>query len=190
MKIYALAARQYRFATWLATGVRPQTSPPLELATFDYHAMDGADLVYVCAHGLGGQPFWYGDRLVSLASADQVRRAWIPGSIAYIAGCFGAGPMTDALLEAGADAVIADENVNWSGLFLPRGSNGLGKILVSLLRRGLAAGDALEVAKVQYLQRNHAARDYELVGSTHLYGDPAASIGRRPKPTARQSLDR
>lgn len=176
MLVYALAARQFAVSTWIAAGVRPRTGPPLTVDSFRPHDMDGAALVYVCAHGLPNQPYWYGDRFSTLASAAQVRLAKLDGAIAYLAGCYGIGPMSDALLDAGAACVVADRDVNWSGYWLPRGSNAFGRYFVQGLRRGLAAGAAFEEARRRYGERYTAARDVDLLGTVELVGDGLATL--------------
>lgn len=176
MKTCVLAARSFAVATWIATGARPRTGPPLTMATFDPHALDGASLVYVCAHGLSGQPYWYGDRMATMASAAQVREADIPGAICYLAGCFGIGPMSDALLAAGAACVVADTDSNWSGLFWPRGSNELGSAFITQLQQGKSAGDALEIAMREYARSHREPREVALLESMALVGDRAAEL--------------
>ncbi len=174
MRVYSLAARQFAISTWIAAGVRPRTGPPITVDAFRPHDMDGAALVYICCHGLPNQPYWYGDRFSTLASAAQVRLAKLDGAIAYLAGCYGIGPMSDALLEAGAACVVADRDANWSGLFLPRGSNELGRMFVAALRGGATAARALDVSRRGYGARHREARDAELLATMELVGDGAA----------------
>jgi len=176
VKTLVLAARSFSIATWIATGVRPRTSPPLTMATFDPHEMDGSALVYVCTHGLPGQPYLYGDGLETMCSAEQVRQARLDGAICYLAGCHGVGPMSDAFVAAGAACVVADRDSNWSGLFWPAGSNLLGRSFVRRLRRGEPAGEALAAALFDYERRHTAPRDVELVGSMVLVGDGSARL--------------
>lgn len=176
MKTFVLAARRFAVSTWIATGVRPRTAPPLTMQRFSPSWMDGAALVYVCAHGLPGQPYWYGDGLATLASAEQVRRADLAGAICYLAGCHGEGPMSDALLDAGAACVVADRDSNWSGLVWPRGSNELGRLFLGELRLGQSAGEALASAALRYRQRRTSPRDVELVETMGIVGDPGAAL--------------
>lgn len=176
MKTYALAARQFAISTWIAAGVRPRTGPPITVDSFRPHDMDGAALVYVCAHGLPNQPHWYGDRMTTLASAAQVRLAKLGGAICYLAGCFGIGPMSDALLDAGAACVVADRDANWSGMFWPRGSNELGRLFVQELRRGSSAGEALDEVRRRYGERHTSPRDIELLDTVELVGDWTARM--------------
>src|SRR3990167_1386477 len=99
--MYVLAARSWALSTWLATGRRPVLAPPLRAATFDPSVLVGQDLVYVCLHGLPGQPYWYGSDWSTAVTADQLRRVDLSGVIVYAAGCFGQGPMAAAMGDAG-----------------------------------------------------------------------------------------
>lgn len=176
MKTYALAARQYRFATWLAASAWPRTGPPETAESFRPSDMDGADLIYVCCHGLPDQGWWYGDRMESIASADQVRLCRIEGAICYLAQCYGIGPMSDALLEAGAACVVADADVTHSGFFLPKGANALGRMFVRNLKLGAPAGEALGAAKMEYGRRNTKSQDVALLATVSLVGDSGATL--------------
>lgn len=176
MKTYALAARAYRVPTWLASGTWPHTGPPLTVDAFRPSDMDGAALVFVCCHGLPDQPFWYGDDFCTLASSAQVQLAKLHGAIAYLAGCFGLGHMSAALLDAGAACVVADRDSNWSGMVWPRGSTELGRLFVARLKRGDEAAAALDQAKRDYGRRHAEPRDVELLDTVMIVGDRQARL--------------
>ena len=89
--------------------------------------------------------------------------------VVYMAGCFGVGPVSAAFLERGAAAVVADENVNWSGRFLPTGSNGLGRLFLSFLGQGMTPREALSEAKLRYGERNTSPRDTALLATVQLH---------------------
>lgn len=178
MKQVVLAAKGWAVSTWLATGVKPVASPPLTPSRLPAGLLDGADLLYVCMHGFQGQPFWYGQALggpiTTAVTADQVRASDLQGCIAYLAGCWGAGPMVDALQDAGAAAVVGDTDVNWAGLFWPAGSNLLGKLFLQHLRLGQDVGRSLAHAKAALSGRGD--RYNELTRTVQLWGDPAAVL--------------
>lgn len=176
MRTVALAARQWYVSTWIASGVRPLSAPPVRLATFDPAVLSGAGLLYVCLHGLPGQPFWYGSTWETAVSADQIDRADLRGAVVYLAGCYGQGPMTDALLAAGAAAVVGDSDLTHAGYFLPTGSNGLGRLFVRALRAGLSAADALGAARFQYGERHRDAKAVAMLDTVALAGDGAARL--------------
>lgn len=188
--MYVLAARSQMLPVWLATGQLPLTSPPVTASSFD--GLSG-DLVYVCLHGVAGQPYWYGDDMVTAVTAKQVRASDLSGATVYLAGCFGRGPMSDALLAAGAAYVVGDSDAAWAGRLWPTGSNALGKYFLHWHRRGWPAVGSLEQAKLMY-RRYHIdkptllerlarryfgvteAMHHELLASVQLLGDPGARL--------------
>lgn len=174
MRTYALAARRFWLSTAFAAGARPRVASP----GLDAREMDGADLVYICVHGLHGQPYWYDDTFATVLSAEQLRQARIPGAIVYLAGCYGIGPMSEALLEAGAAAVVADRDINFSGFWLPLGSNALGRLFVKELKAGHAVGAALNDAKWGYRYAHSSPRDLALLDTVELVGDAGAQLVR------------
>lgn len=176
MRTVSLAARRWLVSTWIASGARPIAAPPLTMATFDPAVLDGADLLYVCAHGLPDQGYWYGSTWETMVSASQIELCRLSGAVVYLAGCFGQGPMTDALLAAGAAAVVGDADSTWAGYVLPTGSNALGRRFVRELRAGAPVKAALDAAKVWYWDRNRTARDVALLATVGLTGDAGARV--------------
>jgi hypothetical protein len=145
---------------------------------FDVRWLNHQPLVYICAHGLEGGDTLYGDDGIPMLTADQIRGARMPGSIVYLAGCFGIGELSSAFLAAGAAAVVGDRDVNWSGPIWPTGSNRLGQLLLGLLPRH-PVGEALDLAKTYYLAEASGPRDHELVDSVTLVGNEAARLRSR-----------
>lgn len=174
MNMVSLAARRWMISTWMASGARPITAPPLTADTFDAGLVNGCDALYVCLHGLPDQPYWYGADWATAVTADQIRACRLDGAVVYLAGCFGQGPMTDALLAAGAAAVVGDADSTWAGYFLPTGSNALGARFMSGLRSGLSAGAALSAAKVGYMRAFDGPRHAALLATVGLTGDESA----------------
>lgn len=176
MKTVSLAARRWYVSTWIASGARPIAAPPLAMSTFAPALISGAALLYVCLHGLPGQPFWYGSDWGTVASAEQVRAARLDGAVVYLAGCYGQGPMTEALLAAGAAAVVGDADSTWAGYVLPTGSNALGRRFVRALRGGLPAGAALDRARAEYAATGADPRAPGLLETVGLVGSPMARL--------------
>ena len=134
--MYVLSARAFRVSTFLATGRWPKTSPPVTVETIRPAELESHRVLYFCLHGWEGDPVPYGDDEVPAISAGLVAQADLTGAIVYMAGCWGVGPVSEAMLDAGAAAVVADQDVNWSGYFLPKGSNALGRLFLRGLRLG------------------------------------------------------
>lgn len=176
MHVVSLAARRWLVSTWIASGARPIAAPPLTMATFEPAIFAGSDILYICLHGLPGQPYLYGSDWSTVVSADQIKACDLAGAVVYLAGCFGQGPMTDALLAAGAAAVVGDADSTWAGYVLPTGSNALGRRFVRELRAGAPVKAALDAAKVWYWGRNRTARDVALLATVGLTGDAGARV--------------
>lgn len=171
-----LAARQVRLSTAIATRSWPKVSPPLTVDTFDPAWLGSQAIIFVCAHGLPGHDVLYGDDSIPMLSAAQIRSVRMDGAIVYLAGCYGQGPISDAFLAAGAACVVADADVNWSGPLWPSGSNKLGQLFLGYLYRALPAGAALAAAKRDYGARYRGPRDFELLETVSLIGDPNARL--------------
>lgn len=164
--VYALAARPFRWSTWLAAGVWPVTSPPAVDGSLDVGPMARASLIYLCLHGYEGDSMLYGgDGDLPCLAADMIPDLPLR-PVVYLAGCWGSGLMSAAFLDRGASAVVADRNVNWSGRFLPTGSNGLGRRFVEFIGQGLGPAEALAEAKLRYRPRTD--RDVALLESVEI----------------------
>jgi len=138
--------------------------------------MEGHELLYLCLHGLPGQPYWYGGDWSTALSADQIRDAYLDGAIVYAAGCFGLGQIAAALVQSRAACVVGDRDSTFSGYLAPVGSNGLGRLFVRALRKGATAGGAIEAAKWEYLKRHDSPRDYAMCASVAIVGDRTARL--------------
>lgn len=133
-------------------------------------------LIYLCVHGQEGDPYLYGDNWQPVLSEDFVRSCRLPGSLVYMAGCWGAPLWTEAFLAAGAGAVVADRNVAWAGKVIPLGSQLLGLLWRRRLEAGQTAWDAFAGAVLTYRTWCRSARDEEMLTSVDLYGDPRARL--------------
>jgi len=135
--------------------------------------LEGYDLLYFQLHGLPEQPFWYGDGYETALSAETIRRARLKGVVVFAANCFlPESPMLDALLGAGATAVIGGGGQNFSR----KSALDFADLLGLWVRRGLQAGMgaqmALDIAKLRVrMQRKSAQREdtleFRLWSPTH-----------------------
>lgn len=179
---YVASTLSLAWSTFRATGRIPVTFPPLTEERFSPASMSGASLVYLCLHGLERESYLYGDRWANAMSTEQIAQADLRGAIVYLAVCWGLGPISDACLAAGAAAVIADEDSNWTGTLAPTGANGLGRLVVQGLRRGLTAERAYVEARDSYARQHRDPRDLALLGSYRLLGDGSARLLQPPPP--------
>lgn len=175
MRILALAAREFRWGTALAAGAWPRAFPPGRVDTFDPAVLEGHDLIYVCLHGLRGQPYLYGDRFETAISADQIRAARLGGAVVYMAGCFGDGPVADAFLDAGALAVVGDRDTTWAGTHWPLGSNRLGRLFVRSMRLGMSPYNAFSYARDAFRATSRDARDQAILGTVAFRTEPVGA---------------
>ncbi len=148
VKVISLSTATGAEATQRASGVMPYTFPPLDMNKFDPKWLEGAELLYVHLHGMPDQPYWYGDKMVTALSAEQVKQANLKNVVVFVANCFGAGSrMVDALLAAGCSAVVAGPGKNYTVEDQVRGADRLGNEFVRAYEQKHDAGFALSFAK-------------------------------------------
>jgi len=161
MRTWAFCAASMRERVRRAAGVHPKTCPPVNASMITPACLEGYDLLYFQLHGLPEQPFWYGDGYETALSAETIRKANLERSVAFVANCYlPDSPMLDALLGAGAQAVIGGAGRNFSR----KSELDFADLLGLWVRRGLQAGMgpqlALEVAKLRMrMQRKSAQRE-------------------------------
>jgi len=175
MNVVAVAARSFALGTSLASGVRPMTCPPLDDTSLPA-ALWEADVAYVTLHGGDGDPYLRGDGDIPALSIITLGGVELPGTLVYMAGCWGAPQWSDAFLAAGARAVVADRNTAWAGRWLPLGSHAIGREWLRSLRDGERAGEALDLARLNYAATHTGVRDREMLDSVALYGDRYAMV--------------
>ena len=166
MRTYVLATRRFWLGTALAAGAWPRIASP----GLDARGMEGADLLYLCAHGLPDQPYLYDDAFQTVLAADDVARLDLTGAVVYLAGCYGAGAMAEAFLAAGARFVVGDRESTFAGHFLPLGSNRLGWHFVRALRRGLPPYAALDEAAARFARTMSEHGDESVLDSVVAVG--------------------
>lgn len=118
MNVLSYCCASFRGATLLASGVRPLVCPPVDWYTFPVGSLAGQDLVYLDLHGKPGDAQWYGDDDVVALRERQVRRVDLAGVTVFAVNCYlgdDDSPMLDALLAAGARAVVGGDGENFAG---------------------------------------------------------------------------
>jgi hypothetical protein len=174
MDILAYCCASFADSTQKAAGVVPLLSPPLSafggpgLDRFPVYALEGQDVLYFKLHGLPGQPYWYGDDMITALTADQLPAADLSRTVVFVANCHlwaseksGKGaPMLDALLDAGAMAVVGGGGENFGKMHEVYGADLLGKWFVMCLRLGASPLTAFYVAKARVsMEDDRGARD-------------------------------
>lgn len=168
---FAFCAESLQESAGMTAGVSPLTSPPTVLSTFDPHVLEGHALLFFKLHGALGSSFWYGDGGVPACSAQQLASARLNGVLVFAANCWGGpqAPMVQALMSAGAAAVVTGEGLNYAGTTMIDGCDIIGIVWRALLEIGADASRALLVAKAAaLLHRPGLLADIEsftLVGS-------------------------
>ena len=105
-----------------------------------------ADVIYIRLHGLGDQPYLYGDPgLPTALSAEQIRETALDGRTIFLEGCFGA-QIADAFLEAGAKTVVGNTGITWGRRFFLGPAQVVGKAWLDAFEGGLSPRKALDVA--------------------------------------------
>lgn len=150
MKTFAYCAHSFEQSTKRAAGVQPLLSPPSTIDTFEPAWLESHNLIYFKLHGLPGQPFWYGDKWVTALSTDQIRSCDLTNTIIFVANCYlPESPMLQALLDAGAKAVIGGPGQNYARPNSVDGADLLGLYVRVLLQLGFSAAMALRFAKTR-----------------------------------------
>lgn len=150
MRALAYCAASYEQSVRRAAGVKPLLSPPASVETLDVSLFHGREFVYFKLHGLPGQPFWYGDDWLTAVSAKQVREMDLGGAVVFVANChLPESPMLEALLDAGAGAVIGGGGENYARAGRVDGADLLGLYVRWMLELGVGLQRAFWVAKMR-----------------------------------------
>ena len=168
MRVFAYCAKDYEQATRRAAGVPPVCCPPVWADTLNLSLLEDNDLLFFNLHSLAGVPAFLGSKNgppIALR-ATQLAEVDLGGAVVFAENCFLGDrehPMRDALLAAGASAVIAGAGLNYgsTGKGL-KGADLLGLWVRRGLQVGLSAALALSAAKVRLrlaALRSAAARD-------------------------------
>ncbi len=112
-----------------------------------------ADVIYIRLHGMGDQPYLYGDPgLLTALSAKQVRDTRLNGQVIFLEGCYGA-QIADAFLEAGALAIVGNSGITWGRRFFLGPAQVVGKTWLKALERGSTLREALNEAMKEVKER-------------------------------------
>ena len=150
MRTVALCALRYRESVRKAAGVEPITFPPAAFATFDPSSVGPCDLLYIKLHGIEGQPYLYGNGMLTALGAEQVAAMDLRGAVVFAAVCFlPQAPVLDALFEAGARLVITGDGRNYGGRERMAGADLLGQAVRLAMQAGLPAGAGLALGKAR-----------------------------------------
>jgi len=155
MNAFAYCDASFERSVLRAAGVVPLLSPPCVADTFDPALLAGRDLIYFKLHGLPGEIYWYGDGWLTALRLDQIQAADLTGAVVFVANCFGltdAGEpdvMVQALLDAGARAVVAGAGENWGALRGVTGPDLLGQWMRRGMRLRFTPVLALRVARMR-----------------------------------------
>lgn len=165
MNILAYCAEKYRENVRRAAGVEPLCCPPVTAETLDLGLLENRDLIYFKLHSLPDAHAFLGGRTgppVALR-ADQLRGVDLGGAVVFAEVCYvgeATHPMRQALLEAGASAVIAGPGLNYGSVSEElKGADLLGLWLRRWLRTGLGVTRAHRLARqrVRLAARGSAA---------------------------------
>ena len=149
MKVKSYSTRAWRFSTWRTTGAWPITSPPRSASDQPLDDLLDADVIYIRLHGLGNQPYLYGDPgLPTALSAEQIRETDLDGKIIFLEGCFGA-QIADAFIDAGSAIVVGNTGITWGRRFFLGPAQVVGKKWLELFEKGLSPRKALDGAQAE-----------------------------------------
>lgn len=148
MKTFAYCSRTFTQSVRSSAGVTPFTCPPLIMEHFLPGLLEGYRFLYFKLHGIKGEPFWYGDNWLTALSAETIHVADLRSAVVFAANChLPESPMLDALLAAGAQAVVAGGGRNFAGVTAMRGADLLGYYFRLMLQLHIPPKAALSMAK-------------------------------------------
>jgi len=146
--VFAYCAASFARSVGKAAGVQPLLSPPMRAEYFGHELLENHDFIYLKLHGRAGQPYWYGDGYIEALSADTVRSARLDGAVVFAASChLPESPMLEALLDAGASAVIGGRGRNFAATDAVWGADLLGMYVRWFMKLGMRVDRALKWAK-------------------------------------------
>ncbi len=156
MNVLAYCAYSFRHSVRKAAGVAPLLCPPFDAETLSAHVLEGRDFIYFKLHGLPDQPFWYGDDWITALTRDHILGADLSGTIVFAANChLPESPMLQALLAAGARAVVGGSGTNYGAIRSVRGADLLGRAFRRLIQLHLPPRTALTLARARLQLQRH-----------------------------------
>lgn len=155
LNVFTYTARAWRWSVFLATGRWPLTSPALGPDTFPTEKLTGHDVLYFKLHGLPKEPRWYGLEYANGKAIWQdainveniIFAPDLDGAIVFAQSCYAQqSPMVQALINAGASAVVGTSVKLKAGTWYPRHSDWIGRAFLSHLGRGASVQNAIHIA--------------------------------------------
>jgi len=144
MTIAVYCARPWWFSTWLTTGVRPLTSPPLVAEVLDIRILE-KPIVYLRFHGINGADLLLNDEQQVALTGTQVQAGRFTDSLVFLEGCYG-DELADEFLAAGASAVVGATQSTYGRRWRIGPSSKVGREWLRRVKRGRSVGDALKAA--------------------------------------------
>ena len=168
MRTFAYCAAEFQHSVRKAAGVQPLLSPPATAEIFDPRWLEGRDFIYLKLHGLPEEVYWYGDKWITALRATQILAANLRGTTVFVANCHlfqannGSHPtssMLNALLAAGAHAVVGGAGENYAKRHAVHGPDWLGRTFRYLLQFGFPPYIAFRLARLHLSLKPHKASD-------------------------------
>lgn len=135
-------AASWSASTWITTGVKPLTCPPLDATSINPLDLV-ARIIYIRLHGISGQPYLYGDGLITALTAKQVAALNLAGALVFLEGCH-SQTMAQAFLAAGAASVTGCEAATFGRRLLLGPSSVVGRAWLRAVQAGKSAQDGLK----------------------------------------------
>jgi hypothetical protein len=164
MKTWAYCAAEFQHSVRKAAGVVPLLSPPATAKSFDPRWLEGRDFLYLKLHGLPEEVYWYGDNWITALRATQILAADLRGATVFVANCHlyqtgndshPTSPMLNALLAAGARAVVGGSGENYAKRHSVHGADRLGRTFRRLLQLHFPPYTAFRLAQLALLYKPH-----------------------------------
>ena len=129
-----------------------ETSPPVASHSFEVRWTDHLDVLFIKLHGEEGSPRWFDDFYNPALNVNHVRQMRLKGTVVFVSNCWlPESPFLEALLAAGAKAVIGGSGVNYGGIDDMGGADLLGAYWLKAYEKGASPKAALRIAKVVLL---------------------------------------
>jgi hypothetical protein len=164
MNVFAYCAAEFQESVRKAAGVVPLLSPPATAHSFNPCWLEGHDFIYLKLHGLPKEIHWYGDGWITALRATQICAANLRGTVVFVANCHlyqanngshPTSPMLNALLAAGARAVVGGSGDNYAKRHSVYGADRLGRAFRYLLQFRLPPYTAFRLAQLLLTFRPH-----------------------------------
>jgi hypothetical protein len=110
----------------------------------------GYEVIYLDLHGEADRDYLFTTDGIPVLDLETVRKAKLGGAVVVATSCYlPESGFVEALLEAGARAVIAGRGQNYGAIWWLTGAQALARAVLRGLKRGLVIENALAEAKWQ-----------------------------------------